>query len=105
ADNLQLLGMNGRLVLIGLMGGARAEIDLAALMIKRCRVIGSTLRARPVAEKAEVMGQLAAKVWPKIVAGEIRPVVDREFPVTSAEEAHALVASDTTIGKVVMVIA
>jgi len=104
ADNLGLLGMNGRLVLIGLMGGVSAEINLALLMMKRARVIGSTLRARPVEEKAKVMAQLEEKVWPKIEAGQIRPIVDTVMPVTEVAEAHELVASDNTIGKVVMTV-
>ena len=102
ADNLSLLGLNGRLVLIGLMGGNKAEIDLAALMMKRLRVIGSTLRARPVAEKEEVMSQLYKQVWPKIESGEIKPIVDTVFPIEQVEDAHKLVSSDATIGKVVL---
>jgi putative PIG3 family NAD(P)H quinone oxidoreductase len=102
ADNLQLLGFGGRLVLIGLMGGATAEINLGQLMIKRARVIGSTLRARPLAEKGQVMAQLEEKVWPKIEAGEIKPVVDRVFEIEEVDAAHELVASDKTIGKVVL---
>ena len=105
AENLKLLALNGRLVLIGLMGGARAEIDLAQLMVKRARIQGSTLRARPRQEKAEIMGQLEQKVWPRIEAGEIKPIVDSIFPIQEAEAAHGLVASDKTIGKVVMEIA
>ena len=84
------------------MGGARAEIDLAQLMVKRARIVGSTLRARPRQEKAEIMAQLEQKVWPRIEAGEIRPIVDSVFPIQEAEAAHGLVASDKTIGKVVM---
>ena len=102
ADNLSLLGLNGRLVLIGLMGGNKAEIDLAALMMKRLRVIGSTLRARPVAEKEEVMSQLYKQVWPKIESAEIKPIVDTIFPIEQVEDAHKLVSSDATIGKVVL---
>ena len=101
-DNLKLLGMNGRLVLIGLMGGNKTEIDLAVLMMKRLRIIGSTLRTRPVTEKAKVMNQLYEKVWPKIESGEIKPVVDSVFPIEQVEEAHKLVKTDTTIGKVVL---
>ncbi len=101
-DNLKLLGLNGRLVLIGLMGGAKTEINLAALMMKRARVIGSTLRARSLDEKAEVIGQLVEFVWPKIASGEIRPIIDTVFPVTEVEQAHELVASDNTTGKVVL---
>jgi putative PIG3 family NAD(P)H quinone oxidoreductase len=101
-DNIRLLGLNGRLVLIGLMGGNRAEIDLGALLMKRIRVIGSTLRARPLAEKAAVMSELYEKVWPKIESAEIRPILDTVFPIEEVEAAHDLVASDKTIGKVVL---
>ena len=84
------------------MGGGVAEINLAHLLIKRLRLVGSTLRARPLSEKAEVMRQLAEHVWPKISAKEILPIVDTTFAITDAEEAHKLVASDKTIGKVVL---
>ena len=104
ADNLELLGLGGRLVLIGLMGGAVTEINLAQMMMKRARVIGSTLRARPLAEKAAVMSQLEEKVWPRIRDGEIKPIIDKVFPIEQVEEAHALVASDTTIGKVILAV-
>lgn len=102
SDNLNLLGTGGRLVLIGLMGGSKTEIDLARLMIKRARVIGSTLRARPLEEKARVMADLAQYVWPLIEAGKIRPIVDATFPMANAADAHALVASNETVGKVVL---
>ena len=105
ADNINLLGMGGRLVLIGLMGGAQTDINLAMLMIKRLRVVGSTLRARPLAEKAEVMGQLQTHVWPKIESGEIKPIVDTVFPIQQTNDAHELVASDKTIGKVILSVA
>jgi len=102
ADNLELLALNGRLVLIGLMGGNKTDIDLAVLMMKRARIIGSTLRARPIAEKTEVMRQLVEFVWPKFESGEIKPVVDTIFPISQVEKAHELIASDKTIGKVVL---
>ena len=104
-DNVKLLGISGRLVLIGLMGGLSAELDLAQVLRKRLRVIGSTLRARPVDEKAEIMGQLESRVWPKIVSGEIKPILDTVFPITETEKAHELMSSDTTIGKVVLSVA
>jgi NADPH:quinone reductase-like Zn-dependent oxidoreductase len=91
-------------VLIGLMGGNKAEIDLAQLMVKRARVIGSTLRARPNDEKAAVMQQLEEKVWPRIESGEIRPILDSTFTIEDIEAAHDLVASDETIGKVVLTV-
>ena len=102
AGNLDALTLNGRLVLIGLMGGARSEIDLAKLMMKRLRVIGSTLRARPLPEKASIMAELGQYVWPKISQGEIMPIIQQIFPIEAAGAAHDLVASDNTIGKVVL---
>ena len=102
ADNVSLLGLGGRLVLIGLMGGTRAELDLAQLMIKRARIIGSTLRARPVAEKAKIMGQLEDEVWPKISEGSIVPVIEQVFAIEEAGAAQELVSTDTTVGKVIL---
>ena len=102
AENLEALTLNGRLVLIGLMGGSRPEIDLAKLMMKRLRVVGSTLRARPLEEKASIMAELSQYVWPKISHGEIVPVIQQVFPIQSASAAHELMASDVTIGKVVL---
>lgn len=103
-DNLASLALGGRLVLIGLMGGVQSEINLGLLMMKRLRVIGSTLRARPVSEKAAVMDALKARVWPLIESGQIRPIVDAVLPIDQAEEAHALVAGNATFGKVVMTV-
>ena len=102
AENLEALTLNGRLVLIGLMGGSRCEIDLSKLMMKRLRVVGSTLRARPLEEKASIMAELGQYVWPKISQGEIVPIIQQVFPIQAASEAHELVASDGTIGKVVL---
>ena len=102
AENLEALTLNGRLVLIGLMGGSRSQIDLAKLMMKRLRVVGSTLRARPLEEKASIMAELGQYVWPKISQGELVPIIQQVFPIQAASEAHELVASDGTIGKVVL---
>ena len=102
SDNLDALRMNGRLVLIGLMGGAASEINLAKLMMKRLKVVGSTLRTRPLPEKASVMAELEQYVWPKIEQGEIKPIIHEVFPMERAEDAQALVASDVTIGKVIL---
>ena len=101
-DNLEVLGLYGRLVLIGLMGGSSREINLGQLMVKRLRVIGSTLRARSLSEKSVVMGDLQAKVWPKIATGEIKPVIDKVYSMRHAAEAQDWVATDQTIGKVVL---
>ena len=104
SDNLSLLGLGGRLVLIGLMGGNKAELDLAQMMMKRVRIIGSTLRTRPVTEKAIVMAQLEENVWPKIASQEIQPIIEAAFPITKIAAAHDLVASDVTTGKVILTV-
>ncbi len=104
ADNLAVLGPDGRLVVIGLMGGAQAEVNLGILMVKRQRIIGSTLRARSVAAKAAVMDELAAEVWPHFESGRIRPIVETVIPIEEAERAHDLVAADQTFGKVVLAV-
>ena len=102
ADNLSALGLNGRLVLIGLMGGAQSDINLGLLMMKRLRVIGSTLRARPISEKAAVMDALTRDVWPGFEDGSIKPIIEATFPIENTNEAHALVAGNQTVGKVVL---
>ena len=102
ADNLSLLGTGGRLVLIGLMSGAKAGLNLAQVMSKRLRIIGSTLRARPLREKAAVMAELEARVWPELASGNIKPVIEAVYPIEDVSAAHDLVASDSTTGKVVL---
>jgi len=104
SDNLVLLGTGGRLVLIGLMGGPKAEINLAVLMGKRARVIGSTLRSRLNAEKAEVMSQLEQHVWPKISSGDIAPIIDSVFPIQDTDGAHRRMASNESFGKIVLTV-
>ena len=101
-DNLKSLAVDGRLVVIGLMGGATANLPLARMMMRRLRIIGSTLRARSIAAKATVMDALQERVWPLLESGEIEPVVERVVPVAEAASAHALLASDRTFGKVVL---
>ena len=101
-DNLQVLNTDGRLVVIGLMGGAETSVNLGLMMVKRLRVIGSTLRARSVAAKSAVIDRLRDEVWPHIDSGVIRPIIEAVIPVEEADRAHALVAADQTIGKVVL---
>ncbi len=102
ADNLQCLALDGRLVLIGLLGGAEVSVNLGALLMRRVRLIGSTLRARSVAYKSRVMEGLLDNVWPEIAAGNIKPVVDKVLPITEAEQAHAHMAADANFGKIVL---
>ncbi len=101
-SNVRSLATDGRLVIIGLMGGIKAELELGVMMVKRLRVIGSTLRARSVAAKAAVMDQLEDRVWPEIEAGRIRPIVEATLPIQEAAKAHELIASNDTFGKVVL---
>ena len=103
--NLASLAVGGRLVLIGLMGGAKAEIGLAQLLLRRLRVIGSTLRARPVGEKAQIVAAFQARFGPSLEKGEIRPVVDRVLPLEQAAEAHRAVQASEHFGKIVLRVA
>ena len=103
-SNLCCLARDGRLVVIGLMGGSSATIPLRPLMVKRQRIIGSTLRARSIATKARIMSELQARVWPLIDAGKIVPIVQEVFSIHDVEQAHAMIASNTTIGKVVLTV-
>ncbi len=102
ADNLKCLNLDGRLVIIGLLGGAVAEVPLGAMMVKRQRIIGSTLRARTIAAKAAVMDALEERVWPLIESGAIKPIVEATMPVQQASAAHELLATNDTFGKVVL---
>jgi len=104
-SNLRSLRIDGRLVVIGLMGGANTELELGLMMMKRLRIIGSTLRARSIAAKSSVMEELLRVVWPLLDAGVIKPIIDTVVPITEAARAHDIVAADQTFGKVVMSIA
>lgn len=102
ADNLKCLNTDGRLVIIGLLGGVQAELPLGSMMVKRQRVIGSTLRARSIAAKAHIMDALLEHVWPRLENGAIRPIIDCELPLAEAGKAHDIIASNETFGKVVL---
>ncbi len=103
--NLASLAVGGRLVLIGLMGGAKAEIGLAQLLLRRLQLIGSTLRARPVEEKAQIVAAFQARFGPALEKGEIRPVVDRVLPLEQVAEAHRAVQASEHFGKIVLRVA
>ena len=102
-DNLNLLGLGGRLVLIGLMGGAVTEINLV-VDGQACTSGWINLTRRPISEKAAVMDQLAKNVWPGIESGAIKPIIEAEFPIQQVAEAHALMASNNTVGKIVLAV-
>jgi putative PIG3 family NAD(P)H quinone oxidoreductase len=100
--NLSALASAGRLVVIGLQGGRKAELDLSVLMAKRAAVISATLRARPAAEKATIVAAVREHVWPLVESGDVRPVVDRVLPMAAAAEAHRVVESGEHVGKVLI---
>ncbi len=102
ARNLAALAINGRLVIIGLQGGAKAEINLGQLLAKRAAVIGTTLRARPAAEKAVIVAAVREHVWPLIAAGRVRPVIHAVFPMSQVSAAHAVVEESRHVGKVLL---
>lgn len=99
---LSALADGGRLVLIALLGGAKAEINLNEILRRRLTVNGSTLRPRPVEFKARVAAQLKARVWTLIADGRIKPVIYRVLPAEQAAQAHALMESGEHIGKIVL---
>jgi putative PIG3 family NAD(P)H quinone oxidoreductase len=103
--NLESLAVGGRLVLIGLMGGAKAEIDLGALLVRRLQVQGSTLRARPVEEKAAIVSAFLDRFGQALRKGRLRPVVDRVLPLAAAAAAHRRVQASEHFGKVVLRVA
>lgn len=103
--NLSALAVEGRLVFIAFLRGAKVELNLAPVMMKRLTVTGSTLRARPVADKAPIAQALRQTVWPLLASGAIRPVIHQVFPLAEAAAAHALMESNRHIGKLVLQVA
>ena len=102
AQHLTCLAIGGRLVLMGLMGGAKAEINLGLLMAKRVSLHGSTLRARPVEEKAEIVKAFLARFGDALASGSIRPRVDRVLPLSEAQAAHDVLQQSSHFGKVIL---
>jgi putative PIG3 family NAD(P)H quinone oxidoreductase len=102
ARNVAALKPGGRLVVIGLQGGAKAELDLGALLAKRGTVAATSLRARPVGEKAAIVTDVRSYVWPLVEAGAVRPVIDRVLPLADAAEAHRVMAAGEHVGKIVL---
>ncbi len=99
---LQALADDGRLALIALLGGSKAEVDLGQVLRRRLTITGSTLRPRDVAFKGRIADALRDHVWPLIESGAIRPVVYRSFPLGEAADAHRLMESSTHVGKIVL---
>ena len=104
ALNLKLMALDGRWVLIGLMGGREAKLDLAQVLAKRVQLLGSTLRSRSDQFKADLLSDLGQHVWPLFAEGRLRPQLARALAVKDAEAAFAELASNTVAGKLVLVI-
>jgi putative PIG3 family NAD(P)H quinone oxidoreductase len=102
ARNIALLKPFGRLVNIANLGGSKGELDMGRVLGRRLRIIGSTLRGRPVAEKIAITRRFAEQVWPKLADGRLQPIIDRVFPIAEAQAAHAYVLANRNIGKVIL---
>lgn len=100
--NLSCLAVDGRLVVIAVQGGAKAEIDLLPIFLNRLTLTGSTLRPRSVNEKAAIANALRQNVWPLLESGQVKPVVYANYPLVEASEAHSLMESGRHVGKIVL---
>ena len=102
--NLEALKTGGRWVVIATLSGAKAEIDLMRVMVKRIVLTGSTLRARPADEKARLAAAVEAKVWPWVSSGAVRPPLEATFPLDQAAKAHLHLEAGQHVGKVVLTV-
>ncbi len=102
ARNIALLKPFGRLVNIANLGGSKGELDMGRVLGRRLRIVGSTLRGRPAAEKIAITRRFEEQVWPKLADGRLRPIIDRVFPIAEAQAAHAYVLENRNIGKVIL---
>jgi putative PIG3 family NAD(P)H quinone oxidoreductase len=106
--NVDALAPDGRLVIIGMQGGVKGELNIGKLLGKRAGVIATALRSRPVsgpASKGEIVSEVVANVWPLIAAGEVRPIIGAEFGIEQAGEAHELLESGDVSGKILLRVA
>lgn len=100
--NIAALAVNGRLAIIGMQGGTKADIDLGVLMAKRASLSVTTLRARPADEKAEIVSGVLENVWPLVQSGQLVPVIDTQLPMDQATQAHRIMESSTHTGKIML---
>jgi len=100
--NVSVLATGGRLMVIGLQGGTRAELDLNALLRKRARVHATTLRGRPAPEKAAIVSAVREQVWPLVESGQVRPVIETVLPLAEADQAHQLMEAGRQVGKILL---
>lgn len=102
--NISALALEGRLVYIAFLGGAKTEVNLGPLMMKRAHLTGSTLRARPAAEKGLIVAAMRGHCWPGLADGTFKVLVHATFPLAEAAQAHALMESSGHIGKIVLTV-
>jgi NADPH2:quinone reductase len=102
AREVECLAEDGRLVIIAVQGGIKAEFNAGMVLRKRLTITGSTLRPRPIAFKTAIAQSLRAKVWPLLESGSIKPVIYKTFPADAAADAHALMESNQHIGKIIL---
>jgi NADPH:quinone reductase-like Zn-dependent oxidoreductase len=100
--NVSTLATEGRLVVIGMQGGTKGELDLNALLRKRGAVIATTLRARPAEEKAAICASVVEHVWPLVAEGRVRPIVEETVPLDDVRRAHELMESGAHTGKILL---
>jgi putative PIG3 family NAD(P)H quinone oxidoreductase len=105
APNMNSLGYAGRLVIIGVISGIKAELNLALMMVKRQQIIGSVLRSRPVKDKATIVAEFTKTALPKFADRTIVPIIEKEFPIGQVVEAHRMMEEDQHFGKIVLRIA
>ncbi len=104
ARNLAAAAVDGRIVIIGLLGGAKSEIDTGLILRKRLLLTGATLRSRTVAQKSAIADALRRSVWPLLVSGRVRPIIHATFPLALACDAHRLMESSAHIGKIMLTV-
>jgi putative PIG3 family NAD(P)H quinone oxidoreductase len=105
--NIDALATDGQLVIIGMQGGLKGELNIGKLLAKRARVIGTTLRGRPVSgpnSKSEIVQAVTASVWPMLADGRVRPIIGARMPIQQASEAHQQLVSGRVTGKVVLTV-
>ena len=100
---MKALAVEGRMVNIAFQKGSKVEINLMPMMLKRLSLMGSTLRARPAAEKAVIAAAVTRTVWPWVEAGKVKPVLDSTFPLSEAGAAHTRMEASTHIGKILLI--
>ena len=105
ARNVEVLADDGRLVVIGLQGGVKAELDLGLLLRRRASVAATSLRSRPSDQKSQIVAQVREHVWPWIESGQVRPIIHARHPLADVAAAHAQLESSAHIGKIVLLVA